>query len=223
MAESVSGKTKVVERQIHHYGSGLNALTMLAAYRNDPDNSYLLRVGYAGTTGPLSNIHQNGWASCAMHAWPQNLYWDDYSGDYGPNFVGLALGSGTYLAEDAEMGLVAYGGILTHVGKLAIVEVRDAVRQKVFIGPVGLEIQIDAGIIKSFAYDKATNRVLVRLGERPGAPKAGSCVIWLSRHGHTNNRKGESFTIKTEGGQLEEKRQGTKVLLESEDIEITIY
>jgi hypothetical protein len=66
----VAGKLTTHERQIHHYGSGLNALTLLAAYREDPSDSYLLRVGYGGTSGPLSNIHQDGWASCAMHSWP---------------------------------------------------------------------------------------------------------------------------------------------------------
>lgn len=45
------GKLQRLERQIHHYGSGLNALPLLAAYRSDPDAAdlHLLRVGTPAT------------------------------------------------------------------------------------------------------------------------------------------------------------------------------
>ena len=34
------------ERQLHHYGSGLNAIPALAQYRQQPDDLHLLRIGY---------------------------------------------------------------------------------------------------------------------------------------------------------------------------------
>ena len=38
-----------IRRQLHHYGSGLNAIPVLSEYRDHPDDFYLLRIGYAGT------------------------------------------------------------------------------------------------------------------------------------------------------------------------------
>ncbi|HKP67944.1 MAG TPA: DUF5695 domain-containing protein, partial [Pyrinomonadaceae bacterium] len=43
-----AAKLQRIERQIHHYGSGLNAIPVLSEYRSHPDDEYLLRVGYAG-------------------------------------------------------------------------------------------------------------------------------------------------------------------------------
>ncbi|KAK5117865.1 hypothetical protein LTR85_008639 [Meristemomyces frigidus] len=98
-----------IERQIHHYGSGLNALPMLSNYRSssDPGSSdaiYDLRVGYGGNQGPLSNIDAGGFGSMAFHSYPDTLRWDAYSGDYGPNFLGHVLGAATYLVEHPVFG-----------------------------------------------------------------------------------------------------------------------
>jgi hypothetical protein len=79
------GKLSRIERQLHHYGSGLNAIPVLNEYREHPDDFYLLRVGYGGMMGALSNIDREGFASAAFHSFPSTLKWDAYSGDYGPN------------------------------------------------------------------------------------------------------------------------------------------
>jgi hypothetical protein len=73
------GKLRRIERQLHHYGSGLNAIPVLAQYREHPDDDYLLRVGFGGTMGALSNIDQEGFASVAFHSFPSTLKWDGYS------------------------------------------------------------------------------------------------------------------------------------------------
>src|SRR4030095_8608175 len=73
------------ERQIHHYGSGLNVIPVLSAFRDDPGDLHLLRVGYGGAMGGLSNIDPEGFASAAFHSSPQNMRWDTYSGDYVAN------------------------------------------------------------------------------------------------------------------------------------------
>ncbi|HSD46623.1 MAG TPA: DUF5695 domain-containing protein, partial [Pyrinomonadaceae bacterium] len=86
-----AGKIRRIERQLHHYGSGLNAIPMLSHYREHPGDDYLLRVGYGGAMGALSNIDQEGFASVAFHSFPSALKWDPYTGDYGPNFFGHAL------------------------------------------------------------------------------------------------------------------------------------
>ncbi|MBE0676222.1 MAG: hypothetical protein IH591_16315, partial [Bacteroidales bacterium] len=49
-----AGKLQRVERQLHHYGSPLNAIPVLTEYRDNPDDFYLLRVGHAGLMGAVS-------------------------------------------------------------------------------------------------------------------------------------------------------------------------
>ncbi|KAK2811120.1 hypothetical protein FQN50_002456 [Emmonsiellopsis sp. PD_5] len=204
------GKLRRIERQIHHYGSGLNALVLLSAFRSNPTDSYLLRVGYGGMNGPLSNIHQDGFAAASFHSWPDTLAWDSYSGDYGPSFLGLILGSATYVVEDEDVGLVAYGGILSSEGGegTITVQTRDAVRRKVFIGPLGLLIHTDAGIIEEFSYDIANKVVSVVLSQVTGVPSAQSAIVWVeTTYGETN------YTVITSG--LEQERMGWKVPLNS--------
>ncbi|KAK8073894.1 hypothetical protein PG994_004793 [Apiospora phragmitis] len=169
------GKLQRIERQIHHYGSGLNSLVLLSAFRHDPSDAYLLRAGYGGVSGPLSSIHADGFASASFHSWPDTLKWDGYSGDYGPNFVGLALGSGTYVAdmgdEDGGIGLVAFGGSLKiESGGRVTVITGDPVRRRVFIGPLGVLLNIDAGIISEFSYE-AGGSISVLLSQLEGFRK----------------------------------------------------
>ncbi|KAH0424935.1 hypothetical protein CcaCcLH18_11255 [Colletotrichum camelliae] len=192
----VAGKTQVVERQIHHYGSGLNALVMLSAFRDDPTDTYLLRVGYGGTSGALSSIREDGFASCAMHAWPEHLSWDGFSGDYGPNFVGMALGSGTYLVDDVDYGMVAYGGILNVDGDLVIVQIRDPLRRKIFIGPLGVEIEIDAGVVEQFTYDLKCHSVSLKVGQLGDGPQAETAVLWITT-GASSTKEAIEWSIST--------------------------
>ncbi len=99
-----------LERQLHHYGSGLNAIPLLAEYREHPDDFYLLRVGYGGTMGGLADIDQEGFASAAFHGFPDVLKPDPLSGDYGPNFFGHAWNTATYILNDSQFGWLAFGG-----------------------------------------------------------------------------------------------------------------
>ena len=46
-----AAKDRRLERQLHHYGSGLNAIPLLSEYREHPEDVYLLRVGMAGRWG----------------------------------------------------------------------------------------------------------------------------------------------------------------------------
>ena len=180
LPHSYGGKLKRIERQIHHYGSGLNSLVALSAFRDDPEDSYLMRVGYGGTSGPMSNINQDGFAAASFHSWPDTLKWDGISGDYGPNFLGMALGSGAYVVDDKDLGLVVYGGVLetTSEGRVTV-QPRDPTRRRIFIGPLGLTVTVDAGIIDSFTYTGSSGDVSITLSQLPGGPKAGSALVWL--------------------------------------------
>ncbi|KAA8572134.1 hypothetical protein MFRU_018g01310 [Monilinia fructicola] len=155
------GKLMRFERMTHHYGSGLNALPLLSHFEQNPTQTYLLRVGYGGTNGPLSNIDSGGFASAAFHTWPDTMAWDGYSGDYGPNFVGLALGSGTYVVNDATLGLVAFGGTLTGSSNSWAVVPKDAVRRKVFIAQLGYKFTVDAGAIASVKYSNGAVQLTI--------------------------------------------------------------
>lgn len=220
-AHRYGGKLERIERQIHHYGSGLNALVALSAFRSSPNDTYLLRIGYAGMNGPLTNIHDDGFAAASFHSFPDTLAWDAYSGDYGPNHVGLVLGTGSYLAQDDDFpgGLVAYGATLETsddgIGTVVTLRPRDAARRKVFVGPLGLLVEIDAGAIESVAYTAGNASLVVTLGQLDNVPTTNSTVMWLSRE---EGEAGYSVT----GGGVTEARLGWQISLSSDSVSVSV-
>lgn len=157
------GKYPRLERQLHHYGSGINAISVLDAYRRDPADLYLLRIGYGGTMGAVSGIDQRGCASAAFHSYPDMMKFDPYTGDYGPNFFGHAWTTATYLARDAEFGWLVFGGNLNFDGQKVIVEPRDSFRQRVYLAPLGLWLTLDSGRFQRITLDQVTNEVEIQL------------------------------------------------------------
>jgi hypothetical protein len=158
-----AGKLRRIERQLHHYGSGMNAIPVLAHYREHPDDYYLLRIGYGGALGALSNIDQEGFASAAFHSYPTTLRWDAYSGDYGPNFFGHVINAATYIVNHPELGWLSFGGNLKLAGDWVTVEPRDSMRQRIYIAPLGLWLTLDAGSFESVAINVRTRAVRIRL------------------------------------------------------------
>ncbi|KAF7940120.1 uncharacterized protein EAE98_000247 [Botrytis deweyae] len=177
------GKMMQFERMGHHYGSGLNALPLLSHFEQNPSQTYLLRVGYGGTNGPLSNIDHEGFASAAFHTWPDTMAWDGYSGDYGPNFVGLSLGSGVYVVDDAVLGLVAFGGTLSGSNTSWTVEPRDAVRRKVYIAQLGFKFEVDAAAIESVKYEdgKVQISIVSSVETVSGMAKASETILRVTK------------------------------------------
>jgi hypothetical protein len=156
------------ERQLHHYGSGLNAIPVLTAFRSDPSDFHLLQTGYGGAMGGLSNIDQEGFAATAFHSFPQNMRWDTYTGDYGPNFFGVAVNAGTYVVNHPEFGWQAFGGNTTVEGEWIRVQPLDAFRQRVYIGPLGLWLTLDSGMFDALEINSRTHAV--RVGISPAGP-----------------------------------------------------
>ncbi|EAU30172.1 conserved hypothetical protein [Aspergillus terreus NIH2624] len=177
-----AGKLQRIERMVHHYGSSLNALPLLNQFRQQPTDTYLLRVGYGGITGPLTNIRQDGSMYNAFHSFPDTLAGDDYSGDYGPNFLGVMLASAAYVVEDPDLGLVAYGGNLALDGQLVTVEPRDAVRRRAYIASMGVYITISSGWIEQFSFAR-TNAKQVTVRIISGPSKATSAIVWVENPG----------------------------------------
>lgn len=167
--------------------------------------------------GPLSNIHDDGFAAAAFHSFPDTLAWDAYSGDYGPNHAGLILGTGVYLAEDADLGgLVAYGGLLSDDGSGTVtVQPRDVARRKVFVGPLALLVEIDAGVIEEIAYTAGSLSLTVTLGQLANVPTTNSTVLWLSRE------EGDAgYTVTGTG--VTEARLGWQIPLNSGSVVVNI-
>ncbi len=173
------GKIRRIERQLHHYGSGLNALPVLSYYREHPDDDYLLRVGYGGTMGALSNIDPEGFASVAFHSFPSTLKWDPYSGDYGPNFYGHAFNTATYVINHPEFGWQTFGGNFKRQGDWVKVQPLDSFRMRVYIAPRGLWLTLDAGNFESVEVNTRTN--VVRVGLSAATPYTSQARLRLEQ------------------------------------------
>jgi hypothetical protein len=180
-------KIQQIERQIHHYGSGLNSLPMLHSYEQNPkDNLYALRVGFAGNTAPLTNIDEGGFASAAFHSFPELLKWDPFSGDYGQGFLGLALGQTVYIVKDSKLGVQAFGGDIDESRSSTtstIVAPKDAVRKRVFVADLGLKVEISAGAIQEIAYDEGAQKLSLTVvpAVSNSALQAKSAIVWVEQ------------------------------------------
>jgi hypothetical protein len=156
-----AGKDRRLERQLHHYGSSLNAIPLLAEYRDHPNDTYLLRVGYAGTMGAITDIDQEGFPSAAFHSFPDMLKPDPITGDYGPNFFGHAWNTATYLVKDGQFGWQAFGGNLTRNLNLVEVTPLDSARTRVYLGPLGLWLTLESGSFDRVQINSSTGAVRV--------------------------------------------------------------
>jgi len=153
-----------LERQLHHYGSGLNAIPVLAEYREHPADIYLLRVGYGGTMGALTDIDREGFLAPAFHSFPDMLKVDPLSGDNGPNFFGHAFNTATYIVHHPEFGWVAFGGNSKVDGDVVKVTPLDSFRTRVYVASAGLWLTLDAGKFDGVEVDSKTGAVRIGLG-----------------------------------------------------------
>ncbi|MEP6753880.1 MAG: DUF5695 domain-containing protein, partial [Chthonomonadales bacterium] len=171
------GKISRIERQLHHYGSGINAIPVLTEYRDHPDDLYLLRVGYGGTMGALTNIDEEGFASAAFHSFPDTLKFDPLSGDYGPNFFGHAMNAATYLVNDPEFGWISFGGNVKSNRDQVTLTPLDSGRMRVFIAPYGLWLTLDAGQFERVEVNTKSGAVKVVFAKPGDATKSARLRI----------------------------------------------
>lgn len=160
------GKLSRVERQIHHYGSSLNAIPVLTQYRKKSDDLYLLKVGYGGLLGGISNITEDGFGPAAFHSYPTELRIDYISGDYGSGFYGYAVNTATYITKDNDLGWLAFGGNVTTKGDVVEVKLTTAAKSKVFISQKQLWLTLDAGTFEKVTYNTKTDTVEVTLSAK---------------------------------------------------------
>lgn len=194
------GKLRRIERQLHHYGSGLNAIPVLSEFRENPEDFYLLRVGYGGMMGALTNIDLEGFASAAFHSFPSALEWDAYSGDYGPNFFGHSMNTATYVIHHDEFGWQAFGGNVEVERDLVKVLPLDSFRKRVFVAPIGLWLTLDAGNFEAIRFNAADKSV--ELGFSPLTPFTPLARLRIEQPGHVDEwseYKPEGMTKKERG------------------------
>ena len=151
------GKLSRIERQLHHYGSALNAIPLLTDYRDHPDDFYLLRVGHAAMMGALANVTAEGFGPAAFHSYPATLTIDGMTGDYGCGFYGYAINSGTYIYKHPEFGWLAFSGTLTEDQNNISVKIKTAGKSRVYLAEEKLWITLEAGQLDRLSYNK-TNR-----------------------------------------------------------------
>ena len=161
-----AGKYTRLERQLHHYGSGINAIPVLSEYRDHPEDFYLLRIGYGGTMGVLTNIDQEGFLAPAFHAYPDLLRPDPLSGDNGPNFFGFAFATATYMLDHPEFGWLAFGGNISERGGVVEVKPLDAFRARVYVAPLGLWLTLESGKFDSVGLNPQTRTLRIGLAAR---------------------------------------------------------
>lgn len=205
------GKLDRIERQIHHYGSALNGLAMNGFYRatGGTAGSYILRLAMAGMFAPLTNVHGDGFASTAFHSWASTLAWDNYTGDYGPGFVGMVLGSSAIVTNDEEFGLVAFGGELTGSADSYVVQPRDPVRRRMYLQPLGLFVELDAGAIQSLEVRGKELTLSITQSPTQEAANANQTVLWVNQDFYWN----ATAEYDVSGAGLSHSRGGTLIPL----------
>lgn len=216
------GKISRIERQIHHYGSALNALPMLGYFRSYATASlYQLRVAFGGMFAPLTNIQKDGFGSTAFHSWADTLAWEVYSGDYGPAFLGMVLGSATYVVEDKTYGLMAFGGSVSTNAKSKAYTVtpRDALRKRLYLDSQGMYIELDYGAIQS--AEVSGNQVTLMVVQKPtsGAAAASEAILWVERS-RSDSMSASGANIAGKG--LKSKRGGWAIPLGSRPVSVTL-
>ncbi len=157
------GKYPRIERQLHHYGSTLNAVPLFDAYRADPKDLRLLRIAYGGMMGGITNIDRDGFSSAAFHSAPDMMRWDPYSGDYGMGFYGHAITAASYLVNDPTFGWLGFGGSVDQAAGAVSITPKDGARTRLFIAPAGLWITLEAGKIARATFAPATGAITLTL------------------------------------------------------------
>ena len=165
--------TSRLERQLHHYGSAMNAIPVLTEFRDHPGDFHLLRIGYAGMMGALANVTQEGFAPAAFHAYPSTLAIDGYSGDYGSGFLGHAINTASYLVRHEEFGWIGFGATLNEQNGVVTMRPTDSARMRLYVAPAGAWIELDAGKIEALTYHPDSGEISLELAAASeSTPKA---------------------------------------------------
>jgi hypothetical protein len=157
---AVNGKIVIgpTERGLQHYGSGINSVVLATAYRMFPNETIALRSAYSASLGALAGIDlETGAPHMAFHADPSVLDWEPYAADFGVNMYGASVSWGCFVDQDTfgVGALVGYGCDVISAGggsgSAVTLVPYDAARRRMYIGPLGLELEL-----RSSAFGNAT-------------------------------------------------------------------
>ena len=176
-----------IVRMTNHYGSSINAIPVLDAFRRNSDDLYLLRVGYAGMDQVLANIDAAGFGSYGFDADAAILQFDPYTADYGIAFYGYARNAGSYVVQNPEFGWLGFGCEVQEAKNEIRITPRDGFRKQVFLAPLGLWLTLDAGTFQSVVFDPGSRTVQIRLA--PATPSTPTARLRLE----TGSRKSSLF------------------------------
>lgn len=175
-----------IVRMTNHYGSALNSIPVLDAYRQHPDDLRLLRVGYAGMSQVAANIDARGFGSYGFDADPRILQFDPYTADYGIAFYGYAHNTGSYVLKDPEFGWLGFGCDLRQQQDNVTVLPRDGFRNRVFLAPLHLWLTLDAGTFESVTFHPKTQQVEIQLA--PKTAETPTATLRIETTGNTPTR-----------------------------------
>ena len=95
--------------------------------------------------------------------------------------------------EEGGLGWVAFGGNLVVEGEVVTVQPRDALRKRMFVAPLGLEVEVDAGVvIESVEYTAGGDGVTVTIARRADGPVGEVGIVWLEV---ASAADGDGFTV----------------------------
>ena len=135
---------------------------MLAEYRAHPEDIHLLRAGYGGVMGALTNIDQQGFDSPAFHSFPDMLRFDPLSGIM-DELLRTCLECATYVVSHPDFGWICFGGNLSVSGDEITIEPKDASRTRIYLAPVGLWLTLDSGQFERLVWNGKTGSLRIAL------------------------------------------------------------
>ena len=161
-----------IERQIHHYGSGINAIPVLArvpraSRRRLPAAHRLRRID-----GRAHGIDQDGFPSAAFHSYPQNSALGRLHRRLRTELLRpCGDAPAPTIVDHPAFGWVAFGGNLRMQNGWVTVQTLDSMRQRVYIAPLGLYLTLDRGTVGDVAFDPGDEGRTGHAG--PGRSRAG--------------------------------------------------
>src|SRR5262249_60692051 len=114
-----------------------------------------------------------------------------------PNFFGHALNTATYIVDHPEFGWVAFGGNVTVQAGIVRTKPLDSFRNGVYVAPVGLWLNLDAGQFSDIEFDSHTKKV--RVGLAPSTTETTKALLRFEQPAKLSSIKeyttGKSFPV----------------------------
>jgi hypothetical protein len=85
------------------------------------------------------------------------------------------MGMGTFIINHPDFGWQAFGGNVVSTSPAVQVQVRDSIRRRVYIAPLGTMLVLDAGAFSTVSFNPSSRQVDVTISAAPdGASSAAA-------------------------------------------------